>query len=291
MTAFQLFDALDPATEAALRASIERFGVLVPVAVDQDGNILDGHHRRRIAAEVGALCPTITHHCLDDGERREIARTLNMDRRQLDVDQRREVVAALREQGHSLRSIAGAVGVSLGTVQRDVAGVSPDTPDEVRGADGKSYPARREVTDPDAQALADDLAAHDATFAAIAQNFDRQDDEPALTQAECEALADPRDLDDPEPMPSEDAIVDALERRSPGVKADLARVDLRAKYSRSLTGVTGLFVLGPELVAAVLSDTEVGVLEGTGRELSRWISKVVAVKRRTGLTVVNGGKQ
>ena len=39
---FQLFDALDPATEAALRASISRWGVIVPVIVDQDGNVRIG---------------------------------------------------------------------------------------------------------------------------------------------------------------------------------------------------------------------------------------------------------
>ncbi len=54
---FQLFDPLPPAVEAALRASIDRFGVLVPVAKDQHGNITDGHHRVRIADELGIEYP------------------------------------------------------------------------------------------------------------------------------------------------------------------------------------------------------------------------------------------
>src|SRR4051812_39932626 len=54
---FALFGPLEPATEAALRASIERFGVLVPVTFDQRGRILDGHHRWRMAAELGVDCP------------------------------------------------------------------------------------------------------------------------------------------------------------------------------------------------------------------------------------------
>ncbi len=53
-TAVQPFAALDAATESALRASIERFGVLVAVVHDQDGRILDGHHRSRLADELGA---------------------------------------------------------------------------------------------------------------------------------------------------------------------------------------------------------------------------------------------
>ena len=53
MTTFQLFDALDDATEAALRSSIQRHGVLVPIFKDQHDRILDGHQRSRIADEVG----------------------------------------------------------------------------------------------------------------------------------------------------------------------------------------------------------------------------------------------
>lgn len=61
----------------------------------------------------------------------------------MEPGQRREIVGALREQGHSLRAIAGAVGASEPTVRRDLAGASHDAPDEVLGKDGKSYPARK----------------------------------------------------------------------------------------------------------------------------------------------------
>jgi len=145
---FQIFQTLDPATESALRASIERFGVLVPVVFDQHGHVLDGHHRRRIAEEVGVDYRSDVVVVADADEAREVARTLNSDRRHLTVEQRREMVAALREEGHSLRAIAGATGTSLGTVQRDVAGVSPDTPAEIHGQDGKRYPACRPRPEP-----------------------------------------------------------------------------------------------------------------------------------------------
>lgn len=139
-----LFPALEGPVEAALRESIQRFGVLVPVVRDQHGRTLDGHHRSRIADDLGVKYRVDVVSVEDDDQARAIATTLNTDRRQLDAEQRREIVAALREQGHSLRAIAGAVGASLGTVQRDVGatGVSPDTPGVV-GQDGKRYPARR----------------------------------------------------------------------------------------------------------------------------------------------------
>ena len=67
------------------------------------------------------------------------------DRRATPKEERLEVVKALREDGHSPPAIAGALGVSLGTAQRDAAGLSPDkAPDRVTGRDGKSYPGRKE---------------------------------------------------------------------------------------------------------------------------------------------------
>jgi len=42
---FQVLPPLQPAAYASLRADIERHGPLVPIDVDEDGNVLDGHHR------------------------------------------------------------------------------------------------------------------------------------------------------------------------------------------------------------------------------------------------------
>lgn len=145
MTTLQLFPDLDPATEAALRASIVRFGVLVPVVHDQDGRTIDGHHRERIAAELGAPYEVTIVTVADDDEAREVARTLNEDRRQLTTVQRRAIVADLRSEGHSLPAIAGAVGASTSQVARDVAELSREgkltPPERIIGRDGKSRPA------------------------------------------------------------------------------------------------------------------------------------------------------
>jgi ParB-like chromosome segregation protein Spo0J len=119
-----LFPALDGATEAALRESIRRFGVLVPVVRDQHGNTLDGFHRSRIATEENVRFRVDLVTVADEDEAREIARTLNADRRQMTPEQRREVVAALREAGHSLRAIGGAVGVSKDQVAKDLGQLS-----------------------------------------------------------------------------------------------------------------------------------------------------------------------
>ena len=140
---FQIFGTLPAHVEAALRASIKRFGVLVPVALDQHGRILDGHHRKRIAGELGVPCPSISFEVKDDDEAREVSRTLNADRRQLSEDERKAVAADLRAEGHSLRAIADALGVSKSQVDRDLSTVPRGTvPRQVVGLDGKKRPAQ-----------------------------------------------------------------------------------------------------------------------------------------------------
>ena len=148
MNGFQLFDALPRHVEDALRASIERFGVLVPITVDQRGEVLDGHHRKRIAEELKAPYDRLVRVCETDEERLEIARTLNADRRQLTEEQRRAVIAELARRGHSNRAIAGAVGFSEAQVRKDIAVEELRTgtqlkPERTTGLDGKSRPSRR----------------------------------------------------------------------------------------------------------------------------------------------------
>lgn len=141
-----LFPALDAATEAALTESIRRFGVLVPVVRDQHGNLLDGRHRSRIADTLGAKYRVDVVNVADEDEAAAIASTLNSDRRHLTAEQRREMVRHLREEGHSLRAIGGALGVEKKQVQRDLASggdTVPTSPERTRGTDGKSYPASR----------------------------------------------------------------------------------------------------------------------------------------------------
>lgn len=125
---YQVLPSLDQATRAALKASIERFGVLVPVAVDQDGTTIDGHHRREIAAELGVDCPTMVHEVEDADHALELAATLNSIRRHLTIEQRQVMVVYLRQQGHSQRAIADAVGVDHKTVHNDLKSIGDDSP-------------------------------------------------------------------------------------------------------------------------------------------------------------------
>ncbi len=80
---YQLFDPLRPEEYAALKADIQKHGVLVPVELDQDGNILDGHNRAAIAAELGREYPTVVRHFASEADKREHVLKINLLRRHL----------------------------------------------------------------------------------------------------------------------------------------------------------------------------------------------------------------
>jgi hypothetical protein len=109
---------LTPDEYTALRDDVAAHGVLVPIVVDQHGRLLDGHHRRRIADELGVDCPTEIRHVADDDEAHEIALTLNLTRRHLTRKQRRDLIRAEieRRPGDSDRAIARRCGASPSTV-------------------------------------------------------------------------------------------------------------------------------------------------------------------------------
>lgn len=148
---FQQYAPLPDDIEAALRASIEEFGVLVPVVHDQHGRIIDGHTRSRIAAELGKTLKVEVKAVVDDDEARRMARTLNEDRRHLKPEERRPAVVRLHQQGHSTRAIGEALKVSPWTVREDLKVGAPggrdlppvQAPVRVVGRDGRNYPAKR----------------------------------------------------------------------------------------------------------------------------------------------------
>ncbi|MDP9398624.1 MAG: helix-turn-helix domain-containing protein [Actinomycetota bacterium] len=123
---FQVMPALDAEEIAALEVDIAERGVVVPIVVDQHGRVLDGHHRRAIAARMGVDCPTEVRHVADDDEARSTALALNLARRHLTREQRRQLIAAeiAARPGDSDRAIARRFGCSpstVGAVRREVS--------------------------------------------------------------------------------------------------------------------------------------------------------------------------
>jgi ParB-like chromosome segregation protein Spo0J len=52
---YQVRPPLSPEEYAAPKADIQANGVQIPIDVDEEGNVLDGHQRQRISEELGRV--------------------------------------------------------------------------------------------------------------------------------------------------------------------------------------------------------------------------------------------
>ena len=136
-----LLPDLTPKQQAQLRASIERSGVVSPIVVDQNGQMIDGFNRERIARELGVDCPRSVRHVADDDERIALTLDLNVARRdQLTKKQRDALAEMLRQKYHwSNRRIAEALGVSHQTVDRAPGGPNGPPGGKRVGKDDRTY--------------------------------------------------------------------------------------------------------------------------------------------------------
>lgn len=120
MSMYQLFDALAPDEYESLKASIIEVGVRVPIVLCGDtGDIIDGHHRLKICEELKITnYPIEKVYGLTEQAKREMARTLNMERRQLTQAQRREQIRKQLKETPELsdRAIAERFRVTNKTV-------------------------------------------------------------------------------------------------------------------------------------------------------------------------------
>lgn len=150
----------------ALRDNIAINGVLVPILVDSDGprrTIIDGCYRKQIADELGYDCPEIVEAGLSDDEKRTLARALNLARRQLNQEQKRQLVA---DQLHETPERSNRwIGKQLGVHHATVASVRAELEstgqiiqlERTVGEDGKARAVARQphvVHRPPAERLA-----------------------------------------------------------------------------------------------------------------------------------------
>ena len=100
-----------------LAEDIAKRGVQVPIVVDQEGYIIDGHTRYRIATGLGIEVPYVQIHVLDEDERIERALTLNMQRRKQVTKYRlKQLAKELHSRGWSYNRIAKALNLPVGLV-------------------------------------------------------------------------------------------------------------------------------------------------------------------------------
>ena len=99
----------------ALKDSIAANGLLVPLVCLPDGRLIDGHHRWRACQEKG-VTPRVEVHDIGEAEALDLALTLNVARRQLSPEQRKELGLSLRKRGWRQQRVASALGVAQQTV-------------------------------------------------------------------------------------------------------------------------------------------------------------------------------
>jgi hypothetical protein len=149
---YQLLPPLSGDEYTALKADIAEHGIRVPVDVDENGALLDGHHRAAIAAELGIDCPTRVVPGLSEEDKRHHAVAVNAHRRMLTREQRRDLVAAelQRDPSRSDRAIGRITGVdhkTVGAMRRGGWGIpQPDRPRMTRDeAEQVTHRLRRDL--------------------------------------------------------------------------------------------------------------------------------------------------
>ena len=147
---YQVLPAMPPEQFEALKADIAERGVLVPIDVDEQGHILDGHHRYRACTELGIMdFPTTVRPGLSEEGRRIFARKANMLRRHLNRAQVRHLIAEqLKDTPNWANNrIAQVLGTDSKTVQaaRKRLEATSEIPkfDKLVGADGKARPVKQ----------------------------------------------------------------------------------------------------------------------------------------------------
>ncbi|MCH7688819.1 MAG: ParB N-terminal domain-containing protein [Planctomycetes bacterium] len=150
MGKYQEFDPLTPEEFVALENDILERGVLVPIEFDEDGDVIDGHHRLQICEKHGITdYPSVTRTGLTEEQKRDHAQTLNMARRSLSREQRRKQIQnrLKRHPDYSDRKIARGLGVDHKTVsavrqEMEHVGEIPQVTEKV-GLNGVPYKRRQ----------------------------------------------------------------------------------------------------------------------------------------------------
>lgn len=116
----QILPSLSKEEYEGLKSSIAKYGVLVPIELDEQGNVLDGHHRLRACQELEiSNYPTVTKRFKNEEEKQAYIYTMNLARRQLSPEQLKEIregqkrlAFLFRKRNRSQKEIASLLGVT-----------------------------------------------------------------------------------------------------------------------------------------------------------------------------------
>ncbi len=121
---FQLFPLLSAEEYASLKEDIAQRGVLIPLEIDQDGELLDGFNRRQICTDLGIEPPTVTR--IFDSPEARLAHVIavNLKRRHLNESQRAMVGARVASMPQGARTDIAQICAMSQLEAADLLGVS-----------------------------------------------------------------------------------------------------------------------------------------------------------------------
>ena len=157
---FQNMPPLSTEEYSELEASIKEHGIQVPILIDEDGVVIDGHHRQKIAQELGIRCPKRQATDKTESEKRTLALSLNVHRRHLTREEKRALIAESIKADPQLsdREHGRRLGISKNTaasVRDDLeAGGQIDHLEYRENPQGRPQPATKPAPKSDAELLA-----------------------------------------------------------------------------------------------------------------------------------------
>lgn len=215
---YQVCKPLTDREYANLRQSIQLHGCLVPIEVDEAGDVIDGHHRRAACEELGLSYERVLVAGLSREQKIARAVEVNNVRRAPEWATREERdarVIELRREGKSTTVIAEEIGVSADTVGRSLstsASAEVETPDVVVGKDGKRHPATHPSKAPDAiAARREAVAAMRESGASVSEIADGVGISASAVYAILRKLGTPAS-DEPQPAKPSASVAEKYER-------------------------------------------------------------------------------
>lgn len=184
-------------------------------------------------------------------------------------EERREAVASLREAGLSTRAIGSALGVADQTVRADLGRVRDftQTPETVTSLDGRERPATQARRDPGPEPEPEP------------QGPERGDKrpEPGIWYG-----------GPAEPQRPKRSLMDALEERMPGSKAEVRASHIRARLSKAAAGCADIVLIPTSDARDALTADEIDTAAWQVERAAEWIAALK--KARSGLRVVGGAE-
>ncbi|GAI78296.1 unnamed protein product, partial [marine sediment metagenome] len=99
-----------------LKESIKERGIQEAIKILPDGVIVDGYHRKKIAQELEIKDIPYEIKQLDKDEALELGISLNLARRNLSFEQKKEIIKKLRGRGWTQKRVAQVIGIPRRTL-------------------------------------------------------------------------------------------------------------------------------------------------------------------------------